>query len=106
MNWSETLSSLKNMPLLKIKLEYSRHFIRARKKYIKNNSKRFLDYKKAAVLFVSNPLHKSLNVEKLRNAKGVYTIRLNRSDRIFFIWKQENTAIFIDIGKHDKYRMY
>ena len=94
------------MPPLKIKLEYTRHFIRERKKYIKNYPKRFVDFNKAVILFVSNPSHTSLHVEKIRNAKGVYTIRLNRSDRIFFIWKEENTAIFIDIGKHDTYRRY
>lgn len=89
---------------LKIKLEYSQHFLSERKKYVKNNRERFEDYKKAVVLFLLNPLHAGLNIEKLRNAKGVYTIRLNRSDRIFFIWKEENTALFVDIGKHDKYR--
>ena len=94
------------MSPLPIKLEFTRHFIRERKKYLKNYPKRFTDYKKAVTLFVSNPQHKSLNVEKLRNAKGVFTVRLNKSDRIFFIWKKDYTAIFIDIGKHDKYRRY
>lgn len=94
------------MLLLKIKLEYSQHFLSERKKYIKNNHGRFEDYKKAITLFLSNPLHPGLKIEKLRNTKGVYTIRLSRSDRIFFIWKEENTALFIDIGKHDKYRKY
>lgn len=94
------------MPLLKIKLEYSRHFISERKKYLKNNRQRFEDYKKAVTVFVSTPTHPGLNIEKLRNAKGIYTIRLNKSDRIFFIWKEEGAAILIDIGKHDKYRRY
>lgn len=94
------------MLLLKIKLEYSQYFLSERKKYIKNNHERFEDYKKAVTLFLSNPLHPGLNIEKLKNAKSVYTIRLSRSDRIFFIWKEENTALFIDIGKHDKYRKY
>lgn len=91
---------------LKIKLEYSQHFLNERKKYIKNNSKRFEDYKKNVILLLSNPLHPGLNIEKLKNAKGVYTIRLNKNDRIFFIRKKENIVIFIDIGKHDKYRKY
>ncbi len=91
---------------LKIKLEYSQHFLNERKKYIKNNPQRFKDYKKTITLFLSNPTHPSLTIEKLKNAKDVHTIRLNRNDRIFFIWKEENTALFIDIGKHDKYRKY
>ena len=94
------------MSSLKIKLEYSRHFLSERKKYIKNNRERFEDYKKAVTLFLSNPTRPGLNIEKLRNAKGVYTIRLNKSDRVFFIWKQDYTVLFIDIGKHDKYRRY
>jgi len=94
------------MPSLRLKLEYSRYFLSQRKKYVKNNRKRFEDFKKAVTLFASTPNHPSLNVEKLRNAKGVYTIRLSRSDRIFFIWKEERAALFIDIGKHDKYRRY
>ena len=94
------------MPPLRLKLEYSRYFLSQRKKYVKNNRKRFEDFKKAVTLFASNPNHPSLNVEKLRNAKGVYTIRLSKGDRIFFIWKEERTVLFIDIGKHDKYRRY
>lgn len=90
----------------KIKLEYFQRFLSNRKKYLKNNPQRLAEYKKAIARFLSNPAHPSLNLEKLINAKGVYTIRLNRSDRIFFFWKKENTAIFIDIGKHDKYRKY
>ena len=91
---------------LKVKLEYSRHFVSERRKFVKKNIKRFEDYKKAVTLFTSNSKHPGLNVEKLKNVKGVYTIRLNRSDRIFFVWKDERTAIFTDIGKHDKYRKY
>ena len=94
------------MPPLKVNLEYSRHFVSERKKFVKNNLKRFKDYKKTVTLFVSNPSRPSLNVEKLKNTRSVYTIRLNKSDRIFFIWKEKNTAIFIDIGKHDKYKKY
>jgi mRNA-degrading endonuclease RelE of RelBE toxin-antitoxin system len=91
---------------LRLKLEYSSHFLSERKKYVKNSLQRFTSYKKTITIFASNPNHSSLNVEKLRNAKGVYTIRLSRSDRIFFVWKEENTVLFIDIGKHDKYRRF
>lgn len=91
---------------LKTKLEYSSYFLNERKKYVKNSPQRFEDYKKAVTLFVSNPTHPSLNLEKLQNTKGIYTIRLNKGDRIFFVWKKENMALFIDIGKHDKYRRH
>ncbi len=94
------------MSILRTRLKYSSHFLNERKKYIKNNQPRFEDYKKAVSLFVSNPAHSSLNLEKLQNAKGIYTIRLNKGDRIFFVWKKESIALFIDIGKHDKYRRH
>lgn len=90
----------------RIKLEYFQHFLSQRKKYLKNNPKRFAEYKKAIALFLSNPKHPGLNLERLLNTKGIYTIRLNRGDRIFFIWKGTDTAVLIDIGKHDKYRKY
>lgn len=94
------------MQPLKVRIEYSRHFLSERRKYIKNNPRKFLDYKKAITLFVSNTSHPSLNIEKLKNTKGIYTIRLNKSDRMFLIWKEEKTALFLDIGKHDKYKRY
>ncbi len=94
------------MSTLKIKLEYSQYFLSERKKYLKHDKKRFDNFKKSVMLFVSNPIHPSLNTEKLHNTKSVYTIRLNKSDRIFFTWKEKNTAIFIDVGKHDKYKKY
>lgn len=94
------------MPFQKTKIEYSSHFINERKKYVKNNLQRFNNFDKTANLFISNPLHPSLNLEKLQNAKGVWTIRLNKSDRIFFAWKDKDTVIFIAIGKHDAYKRY
>ncbi len=94
------------MSPLKISLEYTQHFLNELKKYIKNNRIHLEDYRKAVTIFISNPTHPGLRTEKLKNTKGKYTIRLNRSDRIFFIWKEENAVILIDIGKHDKYRKY
>lgn len=90
----------------KVEIEYSIQFLEIRKKYVKNNLKGYKEFDKAVKFFSLNPSHPSLNIEKLSGAKDVYTIRLNKSDRIFFIWKKENRALFIDIGKHDKYRRY
>lgn len=60
---------------------------------------------KAISLFVLNPKHTSLNFEKLKGSE-VWTIRIDKSNRIFFYWIDDFTALFIDIGKHDKYRKY
>ncbi len=60
---------------------------------------------KAVSLFVKNPKHPSLNLEKLKGS-SFWTIRIDRGNRIFFSWINKTTALFIDIGKHDKYRKY
>ena len=55
--------------------------------------------------FVHNPIHPSLHLEKLGGTK-LWTIRIDRGNRIFFTWVDEKKALLIDIGKHDKYRKY
>lgn len=87
------------------KIEYSIYFLAKRKKFVHNNRKRFEDYAKTTRLFLSNYSHPSLRIEKLKG-QDVWTIRLNQKDRIFFIWKNKTTVMFIDIGKHDKYKKY
>lgn len=85
----------------------SANYYHALKKFVANNKKNAQAIKKALTLFKENPNHPSLNLEKLQNTKGVYTVRLiNKSDRIFFVWIEKNTVLFIDIGKHDKYRKF
>lgn len=89
----------------KLKIEYSSFFIKQQRKFVKNNRERFNDFAKTVRLFLKNPTHPSLNLEKLKHS-CVWSIRLNKGDRIFFIWKSKTTAIFIDIDKHDKYKKY
>lgn len=94
------------MPSPKINIEYSPQFKTTRKKYTKNSRNRFEDFKKAIKRFQSDPFYPGLHIEKIKSTHNVYTVRLNISDRIFFIWKNEITALIVDIGKHDKYRKY
>lgn len=93
------------MSTQKIELSYSNRFLTERKRYVRNNSKGFEDYSKCIKLFLANPSHPSLHIEKLSGSK-LWTMRINKSDRIFFFWKDEQTALLLDIGKHDKYRKY
>ena len=72
---------------------------------MKNNLEALDKTIKAISLFVKNPKHPSLNLEKLKGSQ-FWTIRIDKGNRIFFIWKDKETALFIDIGKHDKYRRY
>lgn len=88
-----------------IAISYSPKYLAARKKFLKNNSKLANKAIKAILLFVKNPQHPSLNLEKLKGIK-IWTIRIDKGNRIFFYWIDESKALFIDIGKHDKYRKY
>ena len=84
---------------------YSKRYLSSRKKFLKNNLRRLKDLGNALRLFSMNPTHPSLYIEKLKGSK-IWTIRIDESNRLFFVWFDENTALLIDIGKHDKYRKY
>lgn len=88
-----------------IKIQYSSRYLSSRKKFLKNNLDLLNKTIKVVSLFVKNPKHPSLNLEKLKGST-VWTIRIDKGNRIFFKWIDESMAIFIDIGKHDKYRKY
>lgn len=87
------------------KIQYSPKYLSERKKFLKNNPKLLNKTIKAISTFARNPQHPGLNLEKLSGTK-VWTIRIDKASRIFFSWIDEKTALFIDIGKHDKYRKY
>lgn len=88
-----------------IKIQYSPRYLSSRKKFLKNNLEVLDKTIKAISLFVKDPKHPSLNLEKLKGT-SVWTIRIDRGNRIFLSWTDKTTAIFLDIGKHDKYRKY
>jgi len=57
--------------------------------------------------FVENERHPSLHFEKLSGSRDVFTIRINRGDRIFLRRRADPAgAIYdvMDIGSHDLYR--
>ena len=86
-------------------IHYSDYYLSQRKKYLKNNSKQVELVIAKIKLFLRNPHHPGLNLEKLKGS-SVWTIRINKGDRIFFYWIKASQALFIDIGAHDKYRRY
>ena len=86
-----------------IKLKPTTHFERSRKKYVKKNVLRAEKILSTLQVFRKNPLHPSLNLEKLRNS-DVWSMRLGRGDRLFFTWIGKETVLLLDIGTHDKYR--
>lgn len=88
-----------------ITISYSPKYLIARKKFLKNNRQLVNKTIKTILLFAKNPKHPGLNLEKLKGTK-IWTIKIDKGNRIFFYWIDESRALFVDIGKHDKYRRY
>lgn len=86
-------------------LHLSNRYQKESKNFVKGNKKNLSELKKAMRLFIENPYHPSLNMEKLKHS-SVWTIRVDKGNRIFFTWIDINNVLFIDIGPHDKYRSY
>lgn len=60
---------------------------------------------KAFSLFVENPKHPSLHIEKLMGS-NIWSMRLSEGNRLFFLWINEKAIMLVDIGHHDKYKNY
>ncbi len=88
-----------------ISIRKTSEYNRERDKFVRNNTKRGNALIKALDKFSYNPAHPSLNLEKLKGSR-VWTIRIDKGNRIFLFWVDKSTALLIDIGKHDKYRKY
>ncbi|MDP2638227.1 MAG: hypothetical protein Q8P26_04160 [Candidatus Levybacteria bacterium] len=88
-----------------IELKYSSRFLSERKKFLRNNSELLNKTIKTLSILVKNPKHQSLKLEKLKGFR-VWTIRIDKGNRIFLFWVDKSTALLLDIGKHDKYRRY
>lgn len=86
-------------------ISLSSHYIAAYKKYVKDNKQRVKVLKKALLLLKENPKHPSLHTEKLQGS-NMWTVRISKGERLFFIWYDENTILLVDLGAHDKYRAY
>ena len=57
---------------------------------------------KQIVFFEENPLHPSLNVEKLNpKSKEFWSLRVDKKYRIVFKFLKEDLVIFYNVGEHD-----
>ena len=88
-----------------MQIKLSASYYRALKNFVKNNKRNAHNIKKALKLLKENPHHPSLNLEKLKG-RHVWTIRIDKANRIFLSWIEKDTVLLLDIGKHDKYRKY
>ena len=53
-------------------------------------------------MFRNNPLHPSLNTEKLQpKKKQIWSFRVDRKYRVFFRFISENKVLFLTVGPHD-----
>lgn len=64
-----------------IELKYSSRYLSSRKKFLKNNLDILNKTIKAISLFVKNPQHPSLNLEKLKGS-SIWTIRIDKANMI------------------------
>ncbi len=88
-----------------ISLQKTSKYQRERNKFVINSVSKTNALIKTLKIFVSNPRHPSLHLEKLSGSK-IWTIRIDKGNRIFFYWIDEKTVLLLDIGPHDKYRRY
>jgi mRNA-degrading endonuclease YafQ of YafQ-DinJ toxin-antitoxin module len=88
-----------------MQIKLSVGYYRSLKSFVKNNKINAENIKKALSLFRENPHHPSLNLEKLKGSH-IWTIRIDKGNRIFFSWIDKTIVLFLDVGKHDKYRRY
>ncbi len=78
---------------------YADEFVKEFKRLSKAIQKRAL---KQELLFKTNPLHPSLNTEKLSpKVKQLWSIRVDRKYRIIYRYHGDTRVYFITIGEHD-----
>lgn len=99
------MKKLENSQVGMVIIHKTSRYERERDKFVKNNIQRGEVLIRTLKKFSLNPNHPSLHLEKL-GGSNVWTIRVDKGSRIFLIWEDSETVLFIDIGKHDKYRKY
>ena len=83
----------------------SKRFEEEYKKFVRRNISRAESIIKTLTLFVKNSRHPSLNIEKLHGS-AIWSMRLSKSNRLFFLWIDESPIMLVDVGAHDKYKKY
>jgi Txe/YoeB family toxin of Txe-Axe toxin-antitoxin module len=86
-------------------LEASRRFLRAYQKATTRDRDRAERINRALELFRTDPDHPSLNFERLAGS-DLFSIRVNRGDRIILRRRDGDRFELVDVGSHDIYRRY
>ena len=86
-----------------IKVSFSSSFKRAFKKKIKGKPKLEAKFWNKLELFTNNPFEPSLRTHKLSGKlKDLWSFSLEYDERVVFYFKDDDQAVFIDIGNHDE----
>jgi len=88
-----------------LKISRTKRFDNEYKKFVKHNLYRAESIIQSLSLVIKDPQHPSLHIEKLQGAH-IWSMRIDRGNRIFFLWVDKGTILLVDIGSHDKYRKY
>jgi plasmid maintenance system killer protein len=83
-------------------IHFDPRFDVAYRKFTKHDLKRVQAVDRVLKIFVDNPTHPSLHLEKL-SGSDIRSIRVDRGNRLFFVW-EDGVAIFFFVGPHDSYR--
>ena len=77
-----------------ITIRKTSRYNKQRDKFVRNNLQRGNALIKTIDKFTHNPNHPSLNLEKLGGSK-YWSIRIDRGNRIFFVWLNSNTVCLL-----------
>lgn len=84
-----------------MRVEYSRVFLKSAAR-LSIHIIELADHKEE--LFKADPFHPSLETHKLHGKdKGVWAFSINRKYRIKFVFLNDESVLFLDIGTHDIY---
>ncbi len=75
-----------------------------KRKYKKLPARAQNSFKKAFLKFEKDPFEPSLKTHKLKNLHGLWSFRINYSERVLFRFVDKNEIELLNIGNHDIYK--
>jgi len=85
-----------------IEIAFEPSFKKMFKKRIKLRADTEAKFWKMLELFMANPFDERLRTHKLSGKlSALWSFRVEYDVRVIFYFVEENTAVFVDIGKHD-----
>lgn len=86
-----------------IQIAFSSSFKRAYKKRIKGNKSLELKFWERVEVFTQDPFTRLLKTHRLSGElQDLWSFSIEYDIRVIFYFSDKDTAIFVDIGKHDE----